>query len=62
MISAVCLLIGLLFIYIFGSVILTYGMHDTYAVINVAYALLAVAYGASDLYTVIKGYNFLILP
>lgn len=61
-ISAVCLLIGLLFIYIFGSVILTYGMHDTYAVINVAYALLAIAYGASDLYTVIKGYNFLILP
>lgn len=60
-ISAVCILIGAFFIYIYGSTMLTYGTHNPNAVINFAYGLLALVYGLSDLYVLIKGFNFNIL-
>jgi len=60
-ISVICILVGAFFVYIYGSIMLVYGTHYTDAVIGFAYGLLALAYGVSDLYTLIKGFNFNIL-
>lgn len=59
--SGICILIGGAFIYIYGSLMLTYGTHYPEIVINFGYGLLALVYGISDLYTLIKGFNFNIL-
>lgn len=56
--SLLCILIGAFFIYLYGSLYLTYGSSHPEAVINLAYGLLALVYGINDLYTLIKGYNF----
>lgn len=54
-ISAICILIGVFFIYYFGSAMLIYGTHgNTGAIINFAYGLLALVYGINDLYSSIK--------
>lgn len=60
--SVLCLIIGALFVYFFGHIVLEYGTSQTGAVINAAYGLLALLYGAIDLYSLTKGYNFNYLP
>ena len=57
-IAVLCLVIGVVFLYLFGSIVLYHGTRYPGAVINALYGALALLYGTTDLVSMIRGYNY----
>lgn len=56
--ALLCTLIGAFFLYYFGSIFITDGSRSPGVVIDTLYGALALLYGVTDLFTLIRGYNY----